>query len=217
MAFKGRSPRSATASRSTLPIPAFADEPFQKADRYQYPTAVDNLAVKIIGPGGAGKTTTGELLAELLGLEFFDLDHCFMTQSGDIDQWITTHGYKSYARQNVENYLQLAPAANSVCALSSGFMTYPDDVHAEYAHVLSSIANHPHTFVLLPSLHKERCVAETVRRQLARLIPMASPEQEEAKIRIRFEAYQALSARKIHTMRTPAEVASEIAALVNGP
>ena len=133
------------------------------------------IEIKLIGPGGAGKTTAGQVVAKRLDIKFFDLDECFIDESGDIDNWIATRGYNAYAHQNVENYLKFAPRADSVCALSSGFMTYPQIVHPDYEHIRYSISRHPQTFTLLPSLDKERCVVEIVRRQLARSIPTESP------------------------------------------
>jgi hypothetical protein len=45
-----------------------------------------------------------------------------------------------------------------VAALSSGFMTYPRDIHPEYSRVCQDIARLPNTFVLLPSLNRDVCV-----------------------------------------------------------
>ena len=67
----------------------------------------------------------------------------------------------------------------------------------------------PHTFVLMPSLDRDVCVAETVRRQKAR--PFGRTEaREEAVIRSRFDTYLAVPGRKIETMRPVAEVVDEI-------
>jgi hypothetical protein len=60
------------------------------------------------------------------------------------------------------------------------------------------------TVVLLTSLD-QLCVAETVRRQVARPFGR-SPEREEAVIRARFEIYQALPTRKVETMRPTAVI-----------
>jgi shikimate kinase len=65
------------------------------------------------------------------------------------------------------------------------------------------------TFVLLPSLDVEVCVAETVRRQLGR--PFAhSLEREEQVIRARFPLYLALPARKVETMQPTDTVVTEL-------
>jgi shikimate kinase len=169
-------------------------------------------AIRLIGPGGGGKSTVGALLAERLGIDFLDLDGHFASQFGDISAYIHLNGYDSYARANVEAFcsLQRGDSCPGVQALSSGFVTYPDDVHGDYLRVRHDIEVHPNTFVLLPSLDREVCVAEIVRRQIAR--PFARPaEREEAVICSRFETYMALSARKIETMGPLREVVDKIA------
>jgi len=46
----------------------------------------DRFSITLIGPGGAGKTTVGALLAERLRIAFVDLDYRFADRSGDISQ-----------------------------------------------------------------------------------------------------------------------------------
>jgi hypothetical protein len=68
--------------------------------------------------------------------------------------------------------------------------------------------------VLLPSLDRESCVTETVRRQIARPFGRSSAK-EEAVIRARFETYMALPARKIETMRPVSTVVDRIVAALS--
>jgi shikimate kinase len=68
--------------------------------------------------------------------------------------------------------------------------------------------------VLLPSLDRESCVTETVRRQIARPFGRSSAK-EEAVIRARFETYMALPARKIETMRPVSTVVDGIVAALS--
>lgn len=167
--------------------------------------------IHIVGPGGAGKTTTGALLAERLGVAFVDLDERFLTTIADIGSYIEEHGYLAYASRNVELYLQLAASVtgDDVVALSSGFMTYPRDAHSMYAAVRERVAASRTTLVLLPALNFECCVAEIVRRQRPR--PFArSAAREEAVIRERFWWYAGLPAKKVETMRSPTDVVDEI-------
>lgn len=169
--------------------------------------------IRLIGPGGSGKSTIGALLAERLEIAFFDLDRHLTGRVGDISEYIGRHGYDVYARENVETYWSLVRAGirPGVVALSSGFMTYPPDTHPEYSRVRRELERHPHTFVLLPSLDRDVCVAETVRRQIARPFGRSSAK-EEAVIRARFEIYVAVPVRKIETMRPVAAAVEEIVA-----
>ncbi|HEX8430184.1 MAG TPA: shikimate kinase [Longimicrobium sp.] len=169
----------------------------------------------LIGPGGAGKSTTGPLLAKRLHLPFRDLDVEFTAGFGDIDGFIATEGYQAYAHANIEAYgLVARDEPHAVLALSSGFMTYPPEVHPSYSVIRPEIACSRDTFVLLPSLDLETCVAETVRRQMARPLTRRSPSREEAVIRERFVIYRSLPARKIATNRPASDVAAEIAARI---
>ena len=169
--------------------------------------------IRLIGPGGAGKSTIGALLAERLDVTFLDLDRHFVGRVGDINQYISRHGYEAYARQNVEAYCSIfrEGVRPGVAALSSGFMAYASDAHPEYRRIRREIEECARTFVLLPSLNLESCVAETVRRQVARPFGR-SPEREEAVIRTRFEIYMALPMQKVETMRATAASVDEILA-----
>jgi shikimate kinase len=168
-------------------------------------------AIRLVGPGGAGKSTIGALLAEYLEVGFVDLDRCLAGRVGDISEYIDRHGYDLYARENVETYCSLfgGQKRREVVALSSGFMTYTSDVHPDYAGVRREIEQHPNTFVLLPSCDRDVCVAETVRRQIARPFGR-SLVREEAVIRARLEIYMAVPAPKIETMRPVAAAVDEI-------
>ncbi len=169
--------------------------------------------IRLVGPGGAGKSTIGALLAERLNVAFLDLDRHFADRLGDIGEYIGRYGYDAYARANVETYCSLlrTEAEPEVVALSSGFMTYARDIHPEYPTVWCEIEQSPTTFVLLPAVDCDVCVAETVRRQIGRPFGR-SASREEAVIRARFEIYMAVPARKIETMRPAAAAVDEIIA-----
>ncbi len=167
--------------------------------------------IQLIGPGGAGKTSTGALVAERLGIPFLDLDAVFLDRNGDIGAFIDRQGYEAYARENISTYLGALREhdGRGVFALSSGFMIYPKDVHPEYFRVRTEIEQSSTTFVLLPSLEFEVCVSEIVRRQTGRPFGR-SPAREEAVIRARFSSYLSNPARKVPTMRPIDDVVSEI-------
>jgi shikimate kinase len=156
--------------------------------------------IRLVGPGAAGKTTVGFALAERLGIPFVDLDQRFAARVGDISAYLDAHGYLAYANQNVHVYLETLAATGSetVLALSSGFMTYGNDAHPEYARVRREILASSRTFALLPSFDYDTCVAETVRRQLRRPFSR-SIEREEQVIRSRYWIYSGLPVRKFAT------------------
>jgi shikimate kinase len=168
--------------------------------------------IHLVGPGGAGKSTVGAALASRLQLSFVDLDIRFKELAGDISEYIHRQGYQAYARENVETYRSYMAEADygGVMALSSGFMTYPDEIHPAYHALRTAIASSRSTFVLLPSLDPEVCLAETVRRQITRPF-RRSREREEAVIRERYSVYMALPVAKVETMRPVDEVVDEIA------
>jgi shikimate kinase len=170
--------------------------------------------IRLIGPGGAGKSSTGSLLAARLGVPFVDLDERFGATAGDISKYIESQGYDAYAARNVHLYADLIRGAASrewVLALSSGFMTYREDVHPAYVRLRRDIAASPTTFVLLPSLDLETCVAEIVRRQLDRPFSR-SVEREEQVIRARFAVYRDLPVTRIETMQPIADVVEAVVA-----
>src|SRR5258705_4629729 len=94
--------------------------------------------IRLLGPGGAGKSTIGALLSARLEIAFVDLDGRLAGRVGDISDYIDLHGYDAYARENVETYCSLFRGGvirQRVVALSSGFMTYAGDIHPEYSRV----------------------------------------------------------------------------------
>jgi shikimate kinase len=167
--------------------------------------------IHLVGPGGAGKTTIGSALAERLALRFVDVDAEFAARYGCISAFLDGHGYEVYAERNVALYANLADGPNrpDIVALSSGFMTYADDIHPAYLTLRRRIETSALTFVLLPSLDTALCVAETVRRQLGR--PFArSAEREEQVVRTRLPIYVGLTASKVETMRPIEIVVAEL-------
>jgi shikimate kinase len=171
--------------------------------------------IRLIGPGGAGKTTVGVALARRLGTAFVDLDERFKVTAGDISDYLKARGYQAYAGKNIQVYLDALQSLGMhvVLALSSGFMTYEDDVHPAYLDIHRDIVASASTVALLPSFDCETCVTETVRRQLRRPFSRSAAREEQV-IRQRFSVYRDLPTQKFETMKPIEAVVDEI---VTGP
>jgi hypothetical protein len=93
-------------------------------------------------------------------------------------------------------------------------MTYSEQID-EYASIRLAVEQSPTTFVLMPSLDRERCVVETVRRQLRRPFGRSAAREEEV-IRERFPIYVGVAAQKIETLRPVGVIVDEIVSLIRG-
>lgn len=179
----------------------------------------------LIGPGGAGKTTVGAMLADKLGWQFIDLDERFMAQQGDISLFIQHHGYQRYARCNVELYATLKSSLLhcAVFVLSSGFMTYDQNQLPTYPDLFRTIEHDPLTALLLPSFELEECVEIVVKRQLSRPWLADNGPQEERKIRQRFATLRGLGCRQfesklpVHVLVEQIWKATCLASPINNP
>lgn len=172
--------------------------------------------VQLIGPGGAGKSTVGRVLAERLDWQFVDLDQQFMAREGDIASYMSAHGYAGYARRNLALHAELRRVfvASTVLALSSGFMTYPAEAGSGYAQVRASTEHDALTLLLLPSFDLEQCVETIVGRQLSRPYLPGNAASEASRIRERFPSFMALRCARFLNNGAPDEAASQMACFV---
>jgi shikimate kinase len=168
--------------------------------------------VHLVGPGGAGKTSVGPFLAQRLGWGFVDLDERFLSREGSIGAFIETYGYSGYAKRNVAVYRavrHLLPAP-TVLALSSGFLTYNEEVDAGYRALRGAIEGNALTALLLPAFELEACVEIIVWRQLSRPYLPGDSASEERRIRERFPRLMALPCARFRSDAPPDETASQI-------
>lgn len=169
------------------------------------------MLIHLIGPGGAGKTTTGRALAQALDVPFLDLDEEYLKRQS-IDDDIATKGYDYYARVNVTRYVELTThIKDAVVALSSGFMLYSTDVHPQIAMIHRALLSSPTTVLLLPSFDLDTCVQETTRRQMAKPHVMSTEEAQRQKIRRRFHEYFPMGNIRVSTDKPFDQVVREIA------
>ena len=168
--------------------------------------------IHLIGPGGAGKSTTGKSLAEALGDRFFDLDQEYL-QSSSIDDDIKQCGYEYYVAKNVDVYLGLrSVSGDTVMATSSGFMTYGLAIHEEIARIHNGVLRCPNTVLLMPSFDREICIQKTIRRQLLKPHEDKSEGAQGSRMTSRYPIYVQMGHIKIATDVPTAEVVDLIVA-----
>lgn len=174
------------------------------------------MLVHLIGPGGAGKTTTGRLLAGMTGLPFIDLDEEYLKRHS-IDEDIETGGYEYYARTNVDLYIEVSGlAGTAIIALSSGFMLYSHDIHPRIEAIHEFVLASPTTVFLLPSFDLEECVQEIAKRQMSKPYIRSTVEREQKTARKRFPLYAPMGKIRVATNRPTAEVVREITLSIEG-
>lgn len=157
------------------------------------------MIIHLIGPGGAGKSTTAPVLAKHLGLKCIDLDAEYLKTS-QIDLDVEKKGYAYYVHKNIELYLHLTQNLNSaVLATSSGFMTYDPRLHTNIEHIHERILVNPYTVLLLPAFELEACVETIVERQLTKSHESKSKKVQADQIRSRFPIYRGLGNIRVAT------------------
>ncbi|WP_170043878.1 shikimate kinase [Paraburkholderia acidicola] len=166
----------------------------------------------LIGPGGAGKTTIGSILADRLNWRFVDMDQCFLSSLGNIAEFIERNGYVEYARHNVQLYEQLKREVTepTICAVSSGFMTYPLDITPRYPSIRDYIEADVLTALLLPTFDLESCSNLIVARQLSRPYLKANEADELRKIRDRFPVFMRLNCERFRSDGSPEQIATTV-------
>jgi shikimate kinase len=165
----------------------------------------------LVGPGGVGKTTTGRLLAPLLGRPFVDLDQEFCDHIAPIRSFLGEQGYVAYVRRNASLFRSLLSAqpAPTVFALSSGFLATdvePAIVTANRAAVVDAGIS----VLLLPSRDYTASLEIVVARQLQRGLGLHRDRQV-ATFRDRFIPYMSLADIQVFSAEPPEIVARLIA------
>lgn len=135
-----------------------------------------------------------------------------MSREGSIGASIEASGYRGYAKRNIAVYraVKRSLVGPTVLALSSGFLTYPEAVDAEYPALRRSIEDDASTALLLPAFELEACVEIIVRRQLSRPYLTGNRASEERRIRERFPMFMALPCARFRSDESPDETATHI-------
>lgn len=164
----------------------------------------------IVGPGGAGKSTLGSILAFRLERTLIDQDHCFIERFGRIDVYIKERGYEQYKRDNshLADDLSQNVQQPTLLVTSSGFLA-PDTPGGALA-LSRSVAGRGYSVSLLPSLDMDAATEIIVDRQMSRGYALDAA-REAAKFRERFEAYKSAGDMLVVSCAAPERIAAEIA------
>jgi shikimate kinase len=135
---------------------------------------------------------------------------------GSIADCIQRHGYLGYAARNVRLYAQLRReiSAPTICALSSGFMLYPEQVEPAYPDLRRGIEEDALTALLLPSFDPEKCAERIVGRQMSRPYLDADSAKEMRRIRDRLPAFMRLACERFASDLPPAQLAANLAGFI---
>lgn len=82
-----------------------------------------NSPVFLVGPMGAGKSTIGRLLAQRLGVDFFDTDHVIEQRTGADIPWIfDVEGESGFREREGAVLSELAQKSGAVIATGGGIV-----------------------------------------------------------------------------------------------
>ena len=165
----------------------------------------------LIGPGGVGKSTVGQLLAAQLGYVAIDVDDVFCTRITNIREYIKSRGYESYLEQNstlLRTLLVEYAGCNRLFILSSGFLSTdirPDIVETNR----KMVSEQGFSVLLMPSQNYAEALGCIINRQLNRGFGLVR-EKEELKFSQRFDEYSQMGDLKIFSMQAPELIAAKI-------
>jgi len=170
----------------------------------------------LIGPGGAGKSTVGKIVSDILGYVAIDLDDEFCERIINIREFIKCYGYESYLEQNSALLRELIIThhhQDTLFILSSGFLS--TDIRPDIIENNKKVVNEKGFSVLLmPSRHYDEALLCIIDRQLKRGFSLQR-EKEEKKFNHRFYEYIKMGDMKIFSMDKPEEIAAKIANELN--
>ena len=106
--------------------------------------------IYIFGPGGIGKMSTAQHLAESLGYRAINLNQIFAEKYGLINDYMSTHGNEKYYRDNSELFEELLARnpENTVWGLSYGFLVYEESPSIATKHI--ELTRNGRKFLVLP-------------------------------------------------------------------
>lgn len=168
------------------------------------------MHVFLIGPGGVGKSTSGAILAAMLGFRFVDVDAAFCARIANIGQYIDSQGYVAYchANSNLIQDLLMESIESTVFAMPSGCLVH--DPCPEVAKRNEGfIRDNGISILLLPSRFVDESVDLVVDRQLQRGFGLKEHRERE-KYRDRHPRYLSFGDIQIFSMQSPTVIAEQM-------
>ena len=162
-------------------------------------------AAVIVGPPGAGKTTVGQAVATLLGVEFVDTDHLIEQRAGKpIPEIFFDDGEDAFRALERETIAAALGSFTGVLALGGGAILHEG--------TRESLRKHTVVFLSVELPDAVRRVGLGVGRPLLAVNPRATLKYL---MEQRRPLYAAVATHTIATdARAPEEVATELAALL---
>jgi len=167
------------------------------------------MNIFIIGPWWVGKSTSGKILAELIGYKLIDLDREFTNELWNITTYIQKIWYENYCYENSDLFYKLLDqnTEDTVFVLSSGFLVHENLDKLTKKH--KKTIKEGLSILLLPYKSKGESTNIVVQRQLSRGFGL-NEERERQKFRKRFDIYKKFGNIKIYSTDTPENIAKEM-------
>jgi shikimate kinase len=174
---------------------------------FNYSNKLLSQLIFIVGPGGAGKSTTGKLLSERLNYQFVDVDLVFCERIRQIPDHVREFGYKSYCETNSALVDQLLGEyrTQTVMSMPSGFLVHEDSPELVAKH-LAVLSQNGLSVLLLPSKNLAETTEIIVERQLSRGFSDMTEAREKEVILRRFPRYLQHGDVQIFSHQAPAEI-----------
>src|SRR3989339_1657251 len=168
------------------------------------------MKIFIIGPGGVGKSTSGAILANLLGYNFIDLDAEFCERVENVGAYINKHGYEKYCFENSKLFYEILGQhlENFIFSLSSGFLVHEGINHLTTKH-RQALKEVGVSILLLPSRSLDISTEIVIKRQLSRGFGLKE-DREKIKFTQRFHIYKKLGDIKIFSHNKPEIIAEQM-------
>lgn len=130
-------PSEPCASPDTPPVPALAPPLSGKERCATAPGVRQYHNVALVGFMGVGKSTVGNLLADLLGFELIDTDKVIEQREGKrISEVFAQHGEPYFRACEATLVAELADARQKVISTGGGMITHPPNLESLRRHSL---------------------------------------------------------------------------------